>query len=340
MFGFDEQLKRLLGGRCHYGCDRDFLKRARYFRENAGLEWVAYCDEVLLMQLPQKRKRPQRRLKESLCHGCQKRRSKKRSFAAWNGPPGIWICEECHRWLKFAEDNADKVNEAVKKIKVRELTEGSDSWSGMKCKKVPARLMARQNRQGKVSVQKNDRVHTRSRWITWEVEFKNVRALMARKNREDSSIFLSANHSKLKSPGPRASVAVGRSIQNNFQNGKRSVVTLPGDGASNALDHNIQNNCQSANRTVLRSPGLAAMAPGPSDRRYGQQGYGKAIGNPADPSDRRYKQAGYRAASDPILITDKGSPSESIMNPKCTNDLLLINDKRFQPGGIRNPICL
>merc|ERR1719233_2863044 len=164
-----------------------------------------------------------------------------------------------------------------------------------------------------------------------ETGLKNVRArLMAPKNRQDRSIFLIANHSKLKSPEPRASMAAGRGIQKNFQNYNRSVVTSHGDGASMALDHNIQNNSQSANRSVLRSPGLGAMAPVPGDMRNGQQGYGKAISNTADPSSRRYKQAGYREASDSLLINGKVSQSESIKNPKCTNDSLLINDKRFQ----------
>jgi len=264
MSGFDKQLKRLLGGGWHYGFDHEFLKRARYVWENSGLEWVAYCDEVLRMPLPTNGN-PERRLKGShKCHCCQRNRKKKKTFAAWKGKTRTRICKECHRWLEFAEENADKVHEAVTKLKSRELTKGSDflTLSNKKHKKM---------KRNKAEARVREMVLTKDR-----------ARVMAQKIRQDRNILSSASHSVPKSPGLRAS-----------------------------------------------------MAPGPRDRRYGQQGYGKATGNAGGPRDRSY-----RKASDSLLINDKRFQPESIRNPKCTNDSSLIDDKRFQPGGIRNPICL
>jgi len=122
MSRFYNQLKRLLSGQWDYGLDCDFLKRAKYVRENAGLEWVAAYDEVIRSWLWTKKS-------ANTCHRCDccgRRRSRKKAFAAWKGPIRMWICEECNRWIKFAKDNAYKVQEAVYKLKLRELTEGSD----------------------------------------------------------------------------------------------------------------------------------------------------------------------------------------------------------------------
>jgi len=197
MSGFDKQLKRLMRGKWNPGFDRDFLKRARYFKENYGLKWVANCDEVPRMQLPTKGMLKTKLKGNHKCHCCQRKRSIKKSFAAWNGQTRTKICKECRRWIKFAENNADKVHEVVKK-----LTKRSD-------------LLTMSNTKHKIMNDKN-KADARPR----EMVLKKVQArVMARKIRQDRRILLGANHSVLKSPGLGASMAPGQSYRGYGQQG-------------------------------------------------------------------------------------------------------------------------